>query len=71
MKTIPYDLSRSQWEHLIDEWVLNQRDRMILKRRMLDGLTFEELAEEFFLSVQQCKTIVYKRQECLFQHAHQ
>jgi DNA-directed RNA polymerase specialized sigma24 family protein len=27
---------------------------------MLDGITFERLAEEFDLSVQQVKTIVYK-----------
>ena len=41
------DLSRTEWEHLIDEWIFNEKDRAILKRRLLDGLTFEQLAEEF------------------------
>lgn len=52
--------SRSEVEFIIDEWIFNERNRNILKRRMLDGITFERLAEEFDLSVQQVKTIVYK-----------
>jgi DNA-directed RNA polymerase sigma subunit (sigma70/sigma32) len=61
-----YGLSRSQWEQLIDEWVFNERDRKILKRRLLDGITFEKLAEEFGMSVQQTKTVVYVAQSKLF-----
>lgn len=57
---------RSEWERLIDEWIFSERDRAILKRRLLDGLTFERLAEEFELSVRQTKTIVYKAQNRLF-----
>ena len=63
-----YGLSRSEWEKLIDEWIFSERDRAILKRRLLDGLGFEQLAEEFYLSVQQTKTIVYKSQTRLFQY---
>lgn len=62
------DLSRSELEHLIDEWILNERDRRILKRRMIDGICYEPLAEEFDLSVQRVKTIVYKGQEKVFRH---
>ena len=61
-----FDLSRSEWENLIDEWVFNERDRALLKRRLLDGICFEPLAEEFDLSVQQTKTIVYRLQNRLF-----
>jgi hypothetical protein len=39
------DLSRSEIEALIDEWILNERDRKILKRRMIDGICYEPLAE--------------------------
>lgn len=53
-------LSRSEIEHLIDEWVLSERDRNILKRRHLDGIHFEPLAEEFDLSDRQIKSIVYR-----------
>ena len=63
-----YELSRSQWEALIDEWIFSERDRAIIKRRLLDGICFEPLAEEFFISVQQTKTIVYKCQTKLFKH---
>lgn len=60
-----YNLDRYQWEHLIDRWIFNERDRAILKRRLLDGVCFEPLAEEFGLSVQQVKNIVYKSTEKL------
>ena len=61
-----FDLSRSEWENLIDEWVFSERDRALLKRRLLDGICFEPLAEEFDLSVQQTKTIVYRLQNRIF-----
>lgn len=61
-------LSRSEVEHLIDEWVFSERDRRILKRRLLDGICFEPLAEEFDLSVRQVKNIVYRSQNRLFTH---
>lgn len=63
-----YDLSRSEWEHLINEWIFKERDREILKRRLLDGICYEPLAEEFGLSVPQTKTIVYKATEKLIKH---
>ena len=61
-----FDLSRSEWENLIDEWVFSERDRALLKRRLLDGICFEPLAEEFDLSAQQTKTIVYRLQNRIF-----
>ena len=60
------NLSRSEVEYLIDEWVFKERDRAILKRRLLDGICFEPLAEEFNLSVRQVKNIVYRSQRKLF-----
>ena len=65
---IEWDLPRSEIEHLIDEWILSERDRAILKRRLLDGICYEPLAEEFDLSVRQVKKIVYKSQERIFRH---
>ncbi len=62
------DLSRTQLEALIDEWIFSERDRAILKRRMLDGICFDQLSEEFNLSVRQTKNIVYKAKERLFKH---
>lgn len=61
-----YDLKRADWEKLIDDWIFNERDREILKRRLLDGVTFEKLAEEFDLTDRRVKSIVYKSQKHLF-----
>ena len=66
-KPIP-DLSRSEIEHLIDEWIFNERDRQVLKRRLLDGISFEKLSYEFDLSTQGVKRIVYKTEETLYRH---
>jgi DNA-directed RNA polymerase specialized sigma24 family protein len=60
MKKYDIDLSRSELNELIDEWIFNERDRQILKRRLLDGICYEPLAEEFDLSVRHIKTIVYQ-----------
>lgn len=62
------NLSRSEVEHLIDEWVFNERDRAILKRRWLDGIIYDKLAEEFDLSVRHVKHIVYKYEPKVFKH---
>ena len=60
------DLCRSDVEHLIDEWIFSERDRNILKRRLLDGITYENLADEFDLSVRQVKNIVYRTEKRIF-----
>lgn len=62
------ELSRSQWNQLIDEWIFSERDRKLLKRRLLDGVRYESLAEEFDMSTRQVKNIVYKQSEKLFKH---
>lgn len=61
-----FHFPRSVIENLIDEWIFSERDRKILKRRLLDGITYENLAEEFDLSVRQVKTIVYKCEDKLY-----
>lgn len=62
------NLSRTQLEALIDEWIFSERDRAILKRRMLDGICFDQLADEFNLSVRQTKNIVYRAKDRLYKH---
>ena len=62
------EYTNSQISYLIDEHIHSERDRAILKRRLIDGICYEPLAEEFDLSVQRVKTIVYRGQEKLFKH---
>lgn len=59
------DYTNSQMKALIAEHIHNERDRLILIRRLCDGVTYERLAEEFGLSTQRVKTIIYKSQEKL------
>jgi DNA-directed RNA polymerase specialized sigma subunit len=62
------DYSRTEIETAINEWILNEKHRAILKRRLIDGICFEPLAEEFDMSTVQIKRIVYKSQEKIFRH---
>ena len=59
---------RKEWEELIDNWVHNEVDRQMLKRRLLDGVCFEPLAEEFNLSVNHCQARVKKAKAQLFKN---
>lgn len=59
------EYSNSQISALIDEWIHSERDRAIMKRRLIDGLTHEKLAEEFDISVRQVKRIIYKNMDVL------
>ena len=62
------EISVSYVSRLIDEWIFSERDRAILKRRLIDGIKFERLAEEFDLSVRQTKNIVYRGSKKIFRH---
>lgn len=53
---------------LIDQYVRGERDRAILKRRFVDKIGIEQLAEEFDLSVSQTKRILQLGKEQLFYH---
>ena len=60
--------TNSQIRHLIEEYIHSERDRQILCRRLIDGIVFEKLSEEFGLSDRRIKTIVYTCEKELFQH---
>lgn len=60
------EYTNSQMAELISEHIHNEKHRAILKRRLIDGICFEPLAEEFDMSVRQIKSIVYKEQQHLF-----
>lgn len=62
------EYTNSQVRDLIAEHIHSERDRMILERRLIDGITFERLAEEFSMSPRQVRNIVYKNEKILFSH---
>ena len=65
---VPNDYSNSEITNIIDEYIHSERDRKILKRRYIDGICLEPLAEEFDLSVSQIKNIIYKHENTIFKY---
>lgn len=61
-------LSRTDRCRLIDEWIFNSKYREIMKGKLLDGLTHEQLAEQYDLSVRQIANIVKKYKHILACH---
>lgn len=66
----PSNITREQLERTIDDCIIlhihAERNRAILKRRLIDGRTHEQLAEEFDLSVQAVRKILYKYEAVVF-----
>ena len=57
------DYTNSTITHIIDEHIHSERDRDILKRRLVDGITFERLAEEFDRTPRQMQRIIDKLEQ--------
>jgi hypothetical protein len=63
------DKSNTEIINLINEYIHSERDRQIMKRRLVDGICYEPLAEEFDLSTIQAKRIVLKQTRQLSSHS--
>ena len=53
-------ISNTDLAAVIDNWVKGERDRKLMKRRLIDCIKLEALAEDFDLSVQHVAPIVSK-----------
>lgn len=62
------DYLNSEMKALICEHVHSSRDRKLMYRKMVDGITFEKLAKEIGLSVRQTKNVYYKYYPILLSH---
>ena len=62
------EYTNSRIREAIAEYIHNERTRRILERRLIDGITFEKLAEENEMSVSQVKRIIWKSSETVFRH---
>lgn len=63
--------SRTQLNECIDEWIVGQnaeRNRAIMKRKVIDGLSYLAVAEEFDLSDKRITTIVRECSKVLIEH---
>ena len=62
------EYSNSRIREIIAEYVHSARDRQILCRRLIDGVTLERPAEEFDLSVSQTTRILKTNEAVVFRH---
>lgn len=51
---------------IIEQHVFSERDRQILKRRWIDDISYDDLAEEFYMSIDRLKKIVSHHKKALF-----
>ena len=54
------DLPNSEIEHRISERIHSERDRRILRMKLIDGLTYEKIAEIVDMTPRQIQNIVHK-----------
>lgn len=68
------DVKNSDIANAIDEYIHSSRDRLILKLRLIDGLTYSQTVEYLYkheniiISERQVMRIVSKTEEVLFRH---
>lgn len=65
-----FNISNSDLEHIINEWIHNDVHKDVLKRRYINGLTFEKIAEEMDLSTASVKKIIYKSEPIITKYSH-
>jgi AraC-like DNA-binding protein len=63
-----FNLSRQDWEKLIDQYIFDEKHRAILKRNLLDGIKYEDLAEEFNCSRDKIARLIPKLYKRLFKN---
>ena len=54
------DYTNSQISSLIDEHIHHALHRKMLKDRLIDGMTYEQIAEKHDITARQTKNIIYK-----------
>lgn len=62
------EYSNSQMNEIIEEYIHDERHRQLMKRRMIDNITIERLAEEQEMSVSQVKRIIKRNMGIVFRH---
>ena len=62
------DYSNFRFEELTKEFIHSERNRRILIRFYVDDATYDDLCEEFCLSLSQVKRVVRKGGETVFRH---
>lgn len=68
------NISNNDIQNAIDTWIHSARDRLILKLRLIDGLTYSQTVEYLYehekivISERQVIRIISKTEDILFKH---
>ena len=62
------DYTNSQIASLIDEHIHHALHRKMLKDRLIDGMTYEQIAEKHDITARQTKNIIYKSMDRLIKY---
>lgn len=68
------DVTNEDIAKAIDSWIHSERDRIIIKKRLIDGYTFQQICDYLYaehkiqLSVRQMSNIIPKLENKLFKH---
>ena len=62
------EYTNSQIRDLIMEYIHNAVDRKMVYRRLVDGITFEKISEEFQMDVKTVRKRIHKCENDLFRH---
>lgn len=63
--------SKSQLNEAIEEWIIGRnavRNREILKKKLVDGISYMAIADEYDLSLKRTKTIVREGTHIIIEH---
>ena len=69
------ELTIPEKETLINNWICSERDRYILKRRLIDGKSFVKIEEELehdprfeYITYRQIQNVFYAGRQILYNH---
>ena len=68
------NITNQEIQSAIDSWIHSKRDRLVLKLRLIDGLTYSQILDYLYkeeaidLSERHIKTIVSNAESKLFKH---
>ena len=63
--------SNAELYDIINNWIKGRmayRNKQIMVDRLIEGMTYEKIAEKYDLSVNQVKNIVYKNEYIVYRH---
>lgn len=67
-----YDsISNVELYDIINNWIKGRmayRNKQIMVDRLIEGMTYEKIAEKYDLSINQVKNIVYKNEYIVYRH---